>query len=180
MPLSTVLASIRPMDGTTERGNTVKKITIAAVALVAVALAASIATAANKPIAFVGKYTGTATTQATDNTVAITANGKGTGTLLGAGKVTGTGTADSSQRPCVPFTGTGKLSGPGGTLLFKVNPSSVGCGDDAGQLFSVSGKAAVLKGTGKLIHAKGTLKMTGTYDRSSGAFSVKFAGSLAH
>ena len=156
------------------------KLSILALALVAVAVAAASATAVTKPVAFTGKYSGNATTQSTDNNVTITANGTGTGVLLGAGKVTGTGTADSSQRPCVPFTGTGKLSGPGGTLVFKVNPASVGCGDDAGQLFSISGKAAVLKGTGKLVKAKGTLKMTGTYDRSSGAFSVKFTGSLTH
>jgi len=38
----------------------------------------------------------------------------------------------------------------------------------------------VLKGTGKLARAKGTLKMTGTFDRSSGAFTAKFTGSLTH
>ena len=162
------------------KGKTVKKLSILMTALIAVAVAAASATAVTKPIAFTGKYTGQATTQATDTTVAITANGTGKAVLLGAGKVTGAGSADSSQRPCVPFTGTGKMTGPGGTLVFKVNPSSVGCGDDAGQLFSISGKAAVLKGTGKLAKAKGTLKMTGTYDRSSGAFSVKFTGSLTH
>ncbi len=131
-----------------------------------------------KVVPFVGTFSGTATTQAADTTVTINANGTGKATLLGAGKVTGAGTADSSQRPCVPFTGTGKITGPGGTLIFKVNPSSVGCGDDSGQLFSISGKAAVLKATGKLKKAKGTLKMSGTYDRSSGAFTVKFKGSL--
>jgi hypothetical protein len=158
----------------------VKKLLILVAALIAVAVATATATAVTKPIAFTGKYTGTATTQTTDTTVAITANGTGKAVLLGVGKVTGAGTGDSSQRPCVPFTGTGKLSGTGGTLVFKVNPSSVGCGDDAGELFSISGKAAVLKGTGKLAKAKGTLKLTGTYDRSSGAFSVKFTGSLTH
>ena len=157
-----------------------RKLSIHITVLIAVAVAAASAAAVTRPIAFTGKYTGNATTEATDSNVKIAANGTGTAVLLGAGKVTGTGTGDSSQRPCVPFTGTGKMTGPGGTLIFKVNPSSVGCGDDAGQLFSISGKAAVLKGTGKLAKAKGTLKMTGTYDRSSGAFTVKFTGSLTH
>ncbi len=179
MPVSSGERTITAMTtGTTERGSTVRKLLIAVMALATVVLFATAATAAKKPIAFVGKYTGTATTQATDNVVDIKAAGKGLGTLIGAGKVTGTGTGDSSQRPCVPFTGTGLITGAGGTITFKVNPGASGCGDDAGQLFSVSGKAVVVKATGKLAKAKGTLKMTGTYDRSSGAFSVKFSGAL--
>ena len=42
----------------------------------------------------------------------------------------------------------------------------------------MTGKATVVKATGKLAKAKGTLKMTGSYDRDSGAFSVKFSGKL--
>ena len=95
-----------------------------------------------------------------------------------AGKVTGKGTGDSSVQPCVPFTGTGLITGAKGTMTFKVKPGSSGCGDEAGQLFSVTGKATVLKGTGLLAKRKGTLRMTGTFDRSSGAFTVKFTGSL--
>jgi len=149
---------------------------LAALALAVLATAALAVVV--KPIAFTGTYTGTAVTNQTDNTVAITANGTGKGTLLGAGKITGTGTADSSVRPCVPFTGTGKMSGLGGTIIFKVIPGSSGCGDEQGQLFSITGKATILKATGKLLKRKGTLKLSGTYDRSSGAFSVKFRGSL--
>ena len=144
---------------------------VVAVVIVGVAFATT-------TVAFVATYSGTAVTKATDNVVAITANGAGKGTLLGAGKVTGVGTGDSAQRPCVPFTGTGTMKGAGGTSVFKVNPAANSCGDDAGQLFSISGKATVVKATGKLLKAKGTLKMTGTYDRSSGAFSVKFKGAL--
>ena len=155
-----------------------KRFSIAVVAVLIVAFAAASALAAGKPIAFVGKYTGTATTQAADNVVTINAKGTGAGTTIGAGKITGLGTGDSSQRPCVPFTGTGSMAGTAGSLTFKVNPGSSGCGDDAGQLFSITGKAAVLKGTGTLAKVKGTLKMTGTFDHTSGAFSVKFSGAL--
>jgi hypothetical protein len=156
-----------------------KLILVTLTALLAAVLVGGAALASSKKvIAFTAKYNGTATTQAADNVVTINAKGAGNGTILGTGKITGAGTGDSSQQPCVPFTGTGSMSGPGGTLTFKVTPGAAGCGDDAGQLFSVTGKAAVLKGTGKLKKAKGTLKMTGTYDRSSGAFSVKFKGSL--
>jgi hypothetical protein len=149
---------------------------MAAAVLVTAALAAT--TVAKKVVPFTAKYTGTAVTKQTDNNVDITANGSGSGTLIGAGKVTGVGKGDSSVRPCVPFNGTGSMKGPGGVITFRVNPGTAGCGDDSGQLFSITGKATVTKATGKLALAKGILKMTGTYDRSSGAFSVKFSGSL--
>jgi hypothetical protein len=159
----------------------VKQLSLAALAtLVAAAVtgAALAGTTAKKPIAFLATFSGTATTQSTDNTVAITANGTGKGTGLGAAKIAGVGTGDSSKQPCVPFTGTGKMTGSTGSLTFKVTPSA-GCGDEQGDTFSVSGHAVVLKGTGKtLAKAKGTLKLSGVYDRSSGAFSVKFTGKL--
>jgi hypothetical protein len=160
----------------------VKKLSSTAVALAAAAVvtgAALAGTTAHKPIAFAASFTGNATTQSSDNVVTINATGTGTGTGLGAAKILGTGTGDSSKQPCVPFTGTGKMTGASGTLAFKVVPGSAGCGDEQGQTFSVSGHAVVLKGTGKaLVHAKGTLKFSGVYDRSSGAFSVKFTGKL--
>jgi len=155
----------------------VRKLWILTIAVLAVAVAAA-ASAATKPIAFTAKYSGTATTKTADTVVTINANGTGKGLLIGAGKVTGIGTADSSVRPCVPFLGTGKMTGAGGTIIFKVKPGTSGCGDDSGSLFSISGKATVLKATGKLAKRKGTLKMSGTYDRNSGAFSIKFSGSL--
>ena len=155
-----------------------RKLSILVVALLALAVASAAATAVKKPIVFTGKYSGTATTQAADNIVTITANGTGTGNVIGAGKVTGLGKGDTSVQPCVPFSGTGTISGAKGTLTFKVNPGSTGCGDEAGQEFSVSGKATVLSGTGLLAKRKGTLRMSGTFDRSSGAFTVKFSGSL--
>ena len=150
----------------------------AVIAAATVVTGAALAGTTSKTLAFKATFSGTATTQATDNVVSISASGAGKGTVIGAAKITGTGTGDSSQQPCVPFAGTGKMTGPGGTLTFKVIPGSQGCGDEAGQVFSVSGKATVLKGTAKLRKAKGTLRMTGVYDRSSGAFSVKFTGTF--
>jgi hypothetical protein len=156
----------------------VKKIMLVLLALAAVSVAATAGAATKKPIAFVGKYAGNATTQANDNVVTINAKGTGKGNVVGAGAVTGKGTADSSQRPCVPFAGTGTITGPGGVITFKMNPSSVGCGDQDGQVFSIQAKAAVLKGTKKFAKYSGILKVTGTFDRSSGDFSVKFSGTL--
>jgi hypothetical protein len=130
-------------------------------------------------IAFTAKYAGTAVTKVTDDVADISATGTGKGTLIGAGKISGKATGDASQQPCVPFGGTGRMTGVALTTInFKVVSTSKGCGDESGQFFSLSGKAVVLKATGKLRNAKGTLKFTGTYNRATGAFTVKFFGSL--
>ena len=155
--------------------------TAAFAALVVFAGAALAGTArSTSTVAFTAKYAGTATTSVNDNVVAISATGKGTGPQIGAGKIVGKGTGDSSDpQNCVPFFGTGTMTGTAATTVaFKVLNISKGCGDESGQVFSVSGKATVLKATGKLLRAKGTLKFTGTYNRGSGAFSVKFSGTL--
>ena len=68
------------------------------------AVTASSALAAT-PILVSGKYAGQASTQVNGNTVTIAATGAGKSTILGAGKITGSGSGDSSQQPCVPFGG---------------------------------------------------------------------------
>ena len=151
---------------------------LAAALLVAGGALASTTRSAVK-IPFTAKYAGTAVTKITDNVVDITATGAGKGTPIGVGKITGKGTGDSSQQPCVPFGGTGKMTGTASTTVtFKVLTISKACGDEEGQVFSLSGKASVIKATGKLARAKGTLKFTGIYDRGAGTFSVKFTGTL--
>ena len=122
---------------------------------------------------------GTAVVRIDGSVADITANGVGKGMLLGVGKVTGKGKGDSSVQPCVPFVGTGTLIGTGTTkLAFKVVPPSSGCGDEAGQVFSINARATVIKGYGKLANVRGKLKITGVYDRGKGTFTAKFAGTL--
>ena len=179
MPRNPVETSICRISDHHRKGIEMRHLGItAAIAALVLAVVAAGAIAATKPVAFVGKYKGTAVTKQVDKTVDITANGTGSGTLIGAGKITGTGVGDTSQQPCIPFTGTGAIKAAKGTIAFKVIPGSTSCGDESGQTFNFVGKAVVTKATGKLLKKKGTLKFTGTYDRSSGAFSVKFSGAL--
>lgn len=157
---------------------------VLAVAALALALGTGAALASTtKAVPFAATYSGTAVVKVTDNIADIAANGAGKGTVIGAGKITGIGKGDTSAQPCVPFTGPGTMAGSGKTaktkLTFKVVGGSTGCGDEAGQVFSISGKALVVKGTGALAKAKGTLKFTGVYDRNAGTFTVKFKGTLA-
>lgn len=157
-----------------------RRLRISIVAVAAAALAAATAASAlpTKSIPFTAKYAGQASTKVENDVANISATGTGTGTLIGAGKITGAGTGDSSQQPCVPFGGTGSMTGKSGTITFKVITGSQGCGDEGGHLFSLKGTATVLKATGKLAKAKGSLRFTGVYDRDGGTFNVKFTGTL--
>ncbi len=144
--------------------------------VVAVVAGTAAASSGVKIVPFAASYAGNATVTVTDSIVAIKAEGAGKATQIGAGKVTGVGSGTTGEG-CVPFTGPGTITGKSGKLLFKVVSGS-GCGDPDGDVFSLSGKATVVKGTGKLAKAKGTLKFSGTYDRGAGTFTVKFKGKL--
>jgi hypothetical protein len=152
---------------------------VAVIAALALVAGTAVAGTTAKKLPFTANYKGTATTKITNSVAAISATGTGTGTFVGKSSISGLGSGDTSQQPCVPFTGTGLLKGTGTTkLTFKVAPGSSSCGDESGESFAISGHVTVLKGTGKLAKAKGTLKMTGTYTHSTGAFTVKFFGTL--
>ena len=160
-------------------------ILILAVALLAAALVVPVASSAAsktkpkpKKIAFTGSYSGQASSKVDGNTAAISANGTGLGKLIGAGSISGSGSADSSQQPCPPFGGTGSIKGAKGTILFKVVTGAKGCGDEGGHVFSLVGYLAVTKATGTLAKAKGQLRFTGTYDRDAGTFAIKLTGTL--
>jgi hypothetical protein len=111
---------------------------IAALAVLVTALAASAALAAT-PILFTGKYAGQASTKVEGDVVTISAAGTGKGTIIGAGKLTGLGTGDSSQQPCVPFGGTGKITGTAGTIAFRLLTGANGCGDEGGHVLASKG-----------------------------------------
>jgi hypothetical protein len=163
------------------KGVTVKfRISILALAVAVVAaFTAGSALAKNSiVIAFTGTYRGQASTQINGNVATIAAHGTGKGTLIGGGSITGQGTGDTSQQPCIPFGGTGTIKGAAGTIVFKLVTGASGCGDEGGHTFSVTAHLAVVKATGKLLKAKGTLKLTGVYSHDDGSFSVKVFGKL--
>lgn len=154
------------------------RISILAALVISLVAAAGASALASKTVAFSGTYAGQASTKVDGNTATISASGAGKSTI-GAGKIVGNGTGDSSQQPCVPFGGTGTISGTGGTIAFKVTPGSNGCGDEGGHTFSITAHLVVVKTTGKLLaKAKGTLKLTGVYNHDDGSFTVKVSGNL--
>ncbi len=164
------------------------RISIAAGMIVAAAVMATSAVAGtaaqSKIVPFTASFAGKAVVTVTDQVVDISATGAGAGTPLGMGaaKITGVGKGSTAgvgvDNPCVQFTGTGSMTGVKGKLTFNVVQGSQACGDETQQQFTVTGRATVVKGTGKLAKAKGTLKLTGTYDRGAGTFTAKFSGKL--
>jgi hypothetical protein len=132
-----------------------------------------------KIVNFSAKYSGTATVKVTGEVVdSISAKGTGTGIPIGRGTVTGLGKGEAKQQPCNNWSGTGVLKGTKGTITFKMLPGAQGCGDEEGNVFSLTGYALVTKATGKLAKAKGKLKVTGSFDRGAGTFTAKFSGKL--
>jgi hypothetical protein len=150
-------------------------------ALTLAALAVGTALAAHS-VTFKASYAGKATEKVSGQTVTDSVRGTGLGTLVGRGTITGTVTASTANPPCSPFGGPGLIAGKGGKLKVTVLKTSRGCaaGEDDQNNISFSGTAKVIGGTGKLIKARGTLRFTGHYDRSGGAFTVKLKGTLTY
>ncbi len=151
------------------------------------AICATSASATNsKIVLFTGTYAGAANVTVADGVSTISASGPGKGTPtgikappFGVGKITGagTGTADSNAA-CQQFNGTGTITGvKGAKINFKLTGAQA-CGDDAGDNFSILGRATVTGGAGAYKTAKGSLKVTGVYKRGAKTFAVKFAGKL--
>ena len=130
-------------------------------------------------IAFTASYTGKATVKVSGSKADIAADATGTGTLVGKSKLSGKG-AGSNVEPCPLFGGPGTITVANGAKLNFVITASGGsaCTDEEGKFFSLLGRATISGGTGKYAKAKGSFKFTGTYDRGSGLFAVKFTGTL--
>lgn len=136
--------------------------------------------AKSKKINFTATYAGVANVKVTDNVADISvAKGAGKGTLIGKSTVTGVGKGDASQQPCVPWTGKGTMANTKGVKIVFTMLKGSGCGDEQGEVFSITGRAKILKGTKAFKKSKNSLlKVTGTYSRGTGAFTVKFSGKV--
>jgi hypothetical protein len=144
--------------------------------------AVSVGTALGGNHAFTASYSGSVTEKVSGQTVTATPRGKGVGKPIGKSTLTGTVTATTANPPCSPLNGPGVLAGAKGKLKVTLLPTSRGCaaGEEDQNNISFSGSAKVNGGTGTFRAAKGTLRFSGHYDRSSGAFSVKLRGTLKY
>ncbi len=132
-----------------------------------------------KPAKFTASYSGKATVKVSGANADITADASGSGTLVGSSKLAGKGVGKGVE-PCPLFGGPASITAADGSKLNFVISSAGGsaCTDEAGQTFSLLGRATINGGTGKYAKAKGSFKFTGIFDRGNGLFSVKFRGTL--
>jgi hypothetical protein len=149
---------------------------VAAAVIPGYAPASPVAHAA-KTVKFSGKYSGRASVTVKGSAIKISSvsgSGSGTDSLT---KLTGSNGTGHTSGTCGFFSGPASISGSGGSLTLAVKSSSKGCGES--NVKSVSGSATVSSGSGKLRGAKGTLSFSGSYNKSSGSFSVTISGTLS-
>jgi hypothetical protein len=128
---------------------------------------------------FTGSYSGKASVKVKGSSITIkSVNGSGSSTL-GRGKLTGkngSGRANQAQG-CGFFKGSATISGSKGSIKLSLSESKTkACGK--GNSIAVRGTASVKGGSGKYKKAKGSLSFSGTFNKATGAFSVKFTGSV--
>ena len=158
---------------------TFRIITAAAVSSLAAVLvgAALGAGAATKPVAFTATFNGKAVVRVAGDKADITsAQATGTGTPIGKATLTGKGSGTEAD-PCPLWGGPGTISASAGKLNFSISGGGA-CTDESAQDFSITGLAKFTGGTGKYAKAKGSFKITGTYNRGTGLFSVKLKGTF--
>jgi hypothetical protein len=133
-----------------------------------------------KKYRFAATYKGTAVVKIEDNVATISSvSGLGTASVpVGKSKLSGLGKGLGGD-PCGTFGGPGSITTVTGKLNFVIAPTGgTACPDQSGENFSVNGRATFKGGTRKYLKAKGTFKFTGTFTKSTGAFTVKFLGTL--
>jgi len=149
---------------------------VLAAAAVAAVAAGSALGVAHKATPFKASIAGTAVLKVSGESADITATGAGLATLLGKAKLVAKGAGTKSD-PCPLFGGVASLTGKGGRLNFRIPPASgSGCTDEEGNTFALVGRATITGGTLKYKKAKGSFKFTGTFDKGTGKYTVKFNG----
>ena len=151
---------------------------IATAALAAGVAAAPTSAGSATAVPFTARYAGTAVAKVDDNVADISATGTGKGTLIGVGKITGKGKGDSSDQPCVPFSGTGTIGGPGTTAHLQGRAGLEGLRRRGRPGVQHQRQGDRRQRRRQARERRGTLKFTGVYDRGAGTFSVKFTGTL--
>jgi hypothetical protein len=147
------------------------------------------ATTASKSVALNLEFTGTGSLVWSSSDVTVPSlNGKGGSSALGLTTLTGTGKA-APQSQCTPISGSGQISGSGGSISFRMDPKSTACGADDAAPTTVTltnSTATVTGGTGKYVGATGTLKVTGSFKigttaagaKETQAFTTTFSGTI--
>jgi hypothetical protein len=149
------------------------------VAAAAAIIATSGFAAGTAKVAFRANFSGKAVVRVSGGQAEIvSAQAVGKGSPIGRATLFGKGRGSNSD-PCPHFGGPATITTTKGKLKFAIAPTSgSACTDEQAQQFSLSGRAVFKGGTRKYAKARGSFKFAGSFNRSTGAFSVKFLGTL--
>ena len=152
-----------------------------------VASRSSAPAASDSTVALNATYKGKIAMVWTSSDVAATVTATGTGTTGGLDSMVGTGSSSPASQ-CDAISGSGTLSGSGGTLKITSDASAKGCAADAAAptAVTITGNATITGGTGKYAGATGTLKVTGSFavnsteagSKDSTALTITLTGNI--
>jgi hypothetical protein len=129
---------------------------------------------------FTASYSGTASGYVSGERAFGTGTMIGRGRLIGRSTLKGFGIGNLTSAGCATFGGRVTLRGARGTLRLKMSSAQACASDGAADTVSFHGTARVVGGTRAFAVARGALRFTGTYTRSTRAVSVSLRGRISY
>jgi len=129
---------------------------------------------------FTASYSGTGSGYANGEKAAGVGTMSGRGRLIGRSTLKGSGLGTFTSSACVAFGGRATIKGARGSLRLAMHSAQACASDSAADSVSFSGRASVVGGTKKFAGARGSLRFTGTYTRSTRAVSVSLRGRITY
>jgi hypothetical protein len=130
--------------------------------------------------AFTGSYSGTGSGYASGKKAAGVGTMSGRARLIGKSTLEGSGLGTFTSPACVTFDGRATIRGARGALRLAMRGGQACASDSTADSVSFSGRARIVGGTRKFAGARGALRVTGTYVRSTGAVSISFRGRISY
>jgi hypothetical protein len=129
---------------------------------------------------FTGSYSGTGSGYASGKKAAGVGTMSGRGRPIGRSTLRGSGLGTFTSPTCVTFDGRATIRGPRGSLRLAMRGGQACASDGTADSVSFHGKARVVGGSKKFAGARGALRFTGSYSRSTGAVTISFRGRISY
>jgi hypothetical protein len=138
------------------------------------------AAGAGQTQAFTASYSGVGSGYASGKKATGVGTMSGRGRLIGRSTLSGSGLGTFTSPTCVTFDGKATIRGVRGTLRLAMRGGHACASDGAADSVSFSGRAQVVGGTKAFTGARGALRFSGSYTRSTGAVSISFRGRVTY
>jgi hypothetical protein len=129
---------------------------------------------------FTASYSGTGSGYASGKKAAGVGTMSGRGRPIGRSTLKGSGLGTFTSPSCVTFDGRATIRGARGSLRLAMRGGHACASDSAADSVSFSGRARVVGGTKKFAGARGALRFSGSYSRSTGAVTISFRGRISY